>query len=82
MEVVETDMELTDVLSLVPLAVNLDISNIARYSGTQGVHYELFVTPDDGREVVLPIRDDRRRLMVRVLADLATGGVAVYSMLV
>ncbi len=53
-DVVETDMSLTDVLSLVPLAVSLDMSNIARYSGTRGVHYIPFVTPDDGRDVVLP----------------------------
>ncbi len=53
-DVVETDMTLTDVLSLVPLAVSLDMSNIARYSGTRGVHYIPFVTPDDGRDVVLP----------------------------
>ncbi len=55
-EVVETDMGLTDVLSMVPLAMGLDMSNIARYSGTTGVHYEAFKTPDDGREVVLPNR--------------------------
>ncbi len=59
-EVVETDMTLTDVLSLVPLAVSLDMSNIARYSGTRGVHYIPFVTPDDGRDVVLP---DMTKLM-------------------
>jgi LCP family protein required for cell wall assembly len=53
-DVVETDMTLTDVLSLVPLAVSLDMSNIARYSGTSGVHYIPFTTPDDGRSVVLP----------------------------
>lgn len=56
-EVVETDMSLTDVLSFVPLAVSLDISNIARYSGTSGVHYSPFLTPDDGREVSLPNRE-------------------------
>ncbi len=56
-EIVQTDMSLTDVLGLVPLAMSLDISRIARYSGTPGVHYETFLTPDDGREVVLPRRD-------------------------
>lgn len=56
-EIVQTDMSLTDVLGLVPLAMSLDISRIARYSGTPGVHYETFLTPDDGREVVLPKRD-------------------------
>ncbi|MBN1563053.1 MAG: LCP family protein [Anaerolineae bacterium] len=53
-EVVETDMTLTDVLSLVPLAISLDMSNIARYSGSIGDHYISFKTPDDGREVFLP----------------------------
>jgi LCP family protein required for cell wall assembly len=57
-EVVETDMTLTDVLSLVPLAVSLDMSNIARYSGTVGVHYAAFVTPDDSREVMLMNPDE------------------------
>jgi LCP family protein required for cell wall assembly len=56
-QVVETDMTLTDVLGLAPLAVSLDMSNIARYSGTRGVHYIPFLTPDDGRDVVLPDRD-------------------------
>lgn len=53
-EVVETDMTLTDVLSFVPLAIGLDMSDIARYSGTIGEHYTPFVTPDDGRDVFLP----------------------------
>lgn len=53
-EVIETDMTLTDVLGYVPLAMSLDTSNIARYSGTRGVHYIPFLTPDDGRDVVLP----------------------------
>lgn len=56
-EIIDTDMTLTDVLSFVPLAVNLDVGNIARYSGSPGVHYERFLTPDDGRDVQLPKRD-------------------------
>ncbi len=56
-QVVETDMTLTDVLSFVPLAVSLDMSNIARYSGTRGEQYVPFLTPDDGRDVVLPDRE-------------------------
>jgi hypothetical protein len=56
-QVVETDMSLTDVLGLIPLAASLDMSNIARYSGERGVHYIPFVTPDDKRDVVLPDRD-------------------------
>jgi LCP family protein required for cell wall assembly len=62
-QVVETDMTLTDVLSFAPLAVSLDISYIARYSGTVGVHYIPFVTPDDKREVMLP---DREQLIALV----------------
>ncbi len=57
-QVVETDMTLTDVLTFVPLAVSLDISNIARYSGERGVHFIPFLTPDDGRDVVLPDREE------------------------
>ncbi|MCL4236797.1 MAG: LCP family protein [Anaerolineae bacterium] len=56
-EVVQTDMTLTDVLAMVPLAVSLDMSSIARYAGTRGVHYIPFRTPDDGRDVTLPNRD-------------------------
>ncbi len=57
-EVVQTDMTLTDVLAMVPLAVSLDMSNIARYTGTRGVHYIPFLTPDDGRDVTLPNREE------------------------
>ncbi len=67
MEVVETDMQLTDVLSMVPLAMGLDMSNIARYSGTTGVHYERFITPDDKREVMLPRRDALENLITSFL---------------
>ena len=56
-QVVETDMQLTDVLAFVPLAVSLDPSGIARYSGVLGEHYQAFVTPDDGRQVSLPNRE-------------------------
>jgi len=58
-EIIDTDMTLTDVLSFVPLAIDLDISNIARYSGTRAAdgHYIPFITPDDGRDVALPNRE-------------------------
>jgi hypothetical protein len=55
---VETDMSLTDVLALVPLGMALDPAHIARYSGQVGVHYERVYTPDDGREVMLPVREN------------------------
>ncbi len=56
-QVVETDMSLTDVLGFVPLAMSLDMSKIARYTGELGVEYIPFVTPDDKRDVSLPNRD-------------------------
>ncbi len=55
---VDTDLSLTDVLALVPLATTLDPADIARYSGSAGVHYERVYTPDDGREVFVPVRDN------------------------
>ncbi len=58
-ETVETDLSLTDVLSYVPMAVSLDMSRIARYSGSYGAdgQYIPFLTPDDGRSVFLPDYD-------------------------
>jgi len=53
-EIVQTDLSLTDVLALAPLAANLDMSRIARYSGSLGVHYVEYTTLDDGRSVLLP----------------------------
>lgn len=67
-EVVQTDMTLTDVLAMVPLAVSLDMSNIARYTGTRGVHYIPFLTPDDGRDVTLPSREE----LVPLIQDFLT----------
>ncbi len=54
LEIVDTDMALEDVLSLVPLAVSLDPARIERFSMRQGVHMESWLTPDDGRSVFLP----------------------------
>jgi LCP family protein required for cell wall assembly len=56
-ETVDTNMTLSDVLGFVPLAASLDISSIARYSGSVGVHYISMKTPDDGRMVFLPNRE-------------------------
>lgn len=53
-EIIDTDMELTDVLEFVPLANTLDISKIERFNGRIGVHFENYTTPDDGRSVLLP----------------------------
>jgi len=65
---VETDMSLTDVLALVPLGTTLDPARIARYSGTVGVHYERVYTPDDGREVLVPVREN----LLPMVQDLLT----------
>lgn len=54
MTIVETDMALEDFIEFLPLANNLDLSQIERYSGVLGVHFENFLTPDDGRAVLLP----------------------------
>ena len=55
--IVDTDMTLTDVLALVPLATTLDLSRVARYGGTLDVQYEIVFTPDNGREVLVPLRE-------------------------
>jgi LCP family protein required for cell wall assembly len=65
---VDTDMDLTDALALVPLATTLDPAAIARYGGSVGVHYERVYTPDDGREVFVPVRDN----LLPMLADFLT----------
>ncbi len=55
--IVDTDMTLTDVLSLAPLATTIDLSRVARYGGTLDVQYEIVYTPDNGREVLVPLRE-------------------------
>lgn len=57
METVDTNLTLSDALGFVPLATSLDISAIARYSGSVDVHYIPLKTPDDGRMVFLPNRE-------------------------
>jgi len=63
LEIVETDMSLADLTGYVPLALSLEPSQIARYSGSPGVEYRPFLTPDDGRMVQLPVRDELLRLL-------------------
>ena len=65
---VDTDMTLNDVLALVPLAASLDLSRIARYGGALDVHYERVFTPDNGREVLVPVREN----LLPMLEDLLT----------
>ena len=57
-QVIDTDMSFTDVLPLIPLATSLDVTRIARYSGSDNVHWIRTFMPDDGREVLLPIREN------------------------
>jgi anionic cell wall polymer biosynthesis LytR-Cps2A-Psr (LCP) family protein len=54
LEVVDTDMELDDILRLIPLATSIDLSDVERYSLEQNVHVETWLTPDDGRSVQRP----------------------------
>jgi len=57
-QVVDTDMTWTDVVPLLPLAAELDMARIARYSGSDDVHWLRTYTPDDGRQVLLPISEN------------------------
>jgi LCP family protein required for cell wall assembly len=66
--IVDTDMTLADVLALVPLATTLDMSRVARYGGEIGVHYDRVFTPDNGREVLIPIRGQ----LIPMLTDFLT----------
>lgn len=54
---VDTNMTLTDALPLIPIALELDPMQIARYGGQLGTHYITAYTPDNGREVLLPQRE-------------------------
>ncbi|HEX3051286.1 MAG TPA: LCP family protein [Aggregatilineaceae bacterium] len=66
--VVETDLTLTDVIELAPLAMNMDMAQVARYSGEVGVHYIRTYTPDDGRDVQIPNNDE----LLPMVRDLLT----------
>lgn len=68
LEIVETDMSLRDLAGYVPLALSLEPAQIARYSGSPGVEYRSFLTPDDGRAVQLPVRD----ALIPMLRDFLT----------
>lgn len=54
LEIVDTDMELSDVLDFVPLASSLEMQSIERYNIVLNVHATNWTTPDDGRSVLLP----------------------------
>jgi LCP family protein required for cell wall assembly len=55
---VDTDMTWTDMMPLLPLAAELDMAQVARYSGADDVHWMRVYTPDNGREVLLPVREN------------------------
>ena len=55
--IVHTDMTFADMLPLIPLATDLELSDVARYSGSPGLHYTRTYTPDNGREILLPNRE-------------------------
>ncbi|MBN1563088.1 MAG: LCP family protein, partial [Anaerolineae bacterium] len=69
---VHTDMTLADVLALVPLATEIELSEVARYSGSVGLHYTQTYTPDNGREILLPNRD----YLIPMLTDFLTPATA------
>jgi len=69
---VDTDMTLADALALAPLAASIDMSNVARYSGELDVQYMIIYTPDNGREVLLPLRQS----LLPMIADLLTPATA------
>lgn len=71
-EIVNTDMGLTDMLEFLPMANSLDLSRIERFNGVLGVHYDNFTTPDDGRFVLLP-RYDALYKLVQDFVTPATG---------
>ncbi len=55
-ELVDTDMQLADVLGLVPLALSIDSGNIAHYTFRPGQEVQSWQTPG-GSSVQLPITD-------------------------
>lgn len=57
LEIIETDMQLEDILSFIPMAMSMNPSNIERFSLRLNEHVTSWLTPDDGRNVLLPNRD-------------------------
>lgn len=53
LEIIDTDMDLDDMVGFVPTALTLDFADIERYSLKAGVHMTSWLTPDDGRSVFL-----------------------------
>lgn len=65
---VDTDLQFTDLAPLLALGAEIDLSDVARYSGTIGLHYTMTYTPDNGREVLLP----NRTYLLPMLEDFLT----------
>jgi LCP family protein required for cell wall assembly len=55
--IVETDLSLTDILGLAPLALSIDPANIQRLTLRQNVHFTEWYTADTGSFVWLPERE-------------------------
>jgi LCP family protein required for cell wall assembly len=62
LDVVETDMGLNDFISLIPIALNLDLSHIESYTLTRTYHTSPWQTPE-GDFVQLPVYDTLRPLL-------------------
>lgn len=65
-DIVETDLQVQDVLELIPVALTLDSDHIAQYMFVPHVHVESWLTPS-GAAVQLPIREAVEALMQRFL---------------
>lgn len=65
-DIVETDLQVQDVLELIPVALTLDSDRIAQYVFVPHVHVESWLTPS-GAAVQLPIREAVEALMRQFL---------------
>lgn len=65
-DIVETDLQVRDVLELIPVALRLDYDRIAQYVFVPHVHVESWLTPS-GAAVQLPIREAVEALMQQFL---------------
>lgn len=66
-KIVETDMQLTDLLGLVPMALSLDLTAVQRINVLQGVQLEQWYTSDAGQFAWLPLRDGWQKAIQNLL---------------
>lgn len=66
LETVETDIQLGDLLDLVPLALSLDSSRIASYTFRPYVETQSWLTPE-GSDVLVPQREAIRALEIQMI---------------